>query len=112
MPKYASTPAPSRSTSRTPQQRHSSPSTRTKAKPTALPPALAPAPATPRFLLSMEEVAYELHMSVGGVHKLLARGELGGSVKIGRRRLWPIKAIEVYIQERIEAAVVEEGGVA
>lgn len=112
MPKYPPPSAPARSTSRTLRRQHDQPSPSIRAKAKAKPdPSPLPPPQSPRFLLSIEDVARELYMTPAGVYKLLARGELAGSIKVGRRRLWPIKAIEAYIAERI-AAAEDAGGAA
>ncbi len=60
-------------------------------------------PGVPRLLLTREEAAYALHMSLAKVKQLIARGESGiaapggiFSMKIGGSRRIPMWAIEAY----------------
>lgn len=86
---------------------------KTPAPPSFIPPPPSPPspppPQPPRFLLDMDETARELHISKAGLFRLLQRGDGPSSIKVGRKRLFPIAAIERYIAERAAAG---EGGAA
>lgn len=59
-----------------------------------------------RWLLDIPQACRALHQSRAALFRLLAAGELGPSVKIGRRRLIPVSTVEAYIARLI----AEEGG--
>lgn len=59
-----------------------------------------------RWLLDIPQTCAALHCSRAKLFRMLAAGEIGPSVRIGRRRLIPVTAIETYIARLI----VEDGG--
>lgn len=59
-----------------------------------------------RWLLDIPQACAALHVSRAALFRLLAAGNLGPSIKIGRRRLVPVTSIESYIARLI----AEEGG--
>lgn len=63
-------------------------------------------PLASRWLLDIPQACAALHVSRTALFRLLAGGELGPTVKIGRRRLLPVSSIESYIARLI----AEEGG--
>ena len=76
------------------------------AKPTPAPkPASAEYDLDSRWLLDIPQACRALHQSRAALFRLLAAGELGPSIKIGRRRLIPVSTVEAYIARLI----AEEG---
>lgn len=65
------------------------------------PPHHAAVATPPRFLLNIPEACHELHLSRATLFRFLARGDIG-SIKVGRRRLVPIRDIEAYITRQRE----------
>lgn len=56
---------------------------------------------TSRWLLDMPEACRELHISRQTLTRLIARKDID-SLRIGRRRLIPVSAIEDYITKQRE----------
>ncbi len=57
-----------------------------------------------RWLLDVPEACRELHISRAALFRLMARKELD-SIRIGRRRLVPVAAIEAYIARQRDMEV-------
>lgn len=57
-----------------------------------------------RWLLDVPEACRELHISRAALFRLMARKELD-SIRIGRRRLVPVSAIEAYIARQRDMEV-------
>jgi excisionase family DNA binding protein len=72
---------------------------------TTAPEPLSEQQSTSRWLLDIPETCRELHISRAAVFRLIARKELD-SLRIGRRRLVTVSAIEAYIakQQEMEAS--------
>jgi excisionase family DNA binding protein len=58
---------------------------------------LAPAPAAPALLLTINEAAQALRLSRAQVYNLVSRGELQ-TIKIGSSRRVPLAALQAYIE--------------
>ncbi len=55
-------------------------------------------------LYTVDEIAKELHMSVGTVRNRLSQGEpMPPSVKVGRRRLFPEDSFQKWMKLRLES---------
>lgn len=55
----------------------------------------------PKYL-SVEDLSEELHMSVGTVRNRLSNGDpMPPSIKVGRRRLFPIKQFHSWMAEKL-----------
>ena len=64
---------------------------------------------TPSLALPPEEAAHALHITRSAVYRLIAQAKQGDpdglpSIKIGKRRLVPVIALEAFIQRRLETA--------
>lgn len=80
--------------------------TMTAPTPTAPKPASAEYDLDSRWLLDIPQACAALHCSRAKLFRMLAASEIGPSIRIGRRRLIPVTAIESYIARLI----AEEGG--
>ncbi len=58
-----------------------------------------------KLLLSITEAAGRLGIGRSHLYELVLAGQVE-SVKLGRRRLIPTEALERFVKERLEAAVV------
>jgi excisionase family DNA binding protein len=55
-------------------------------------------------LLTITELADVLHMDVGTIRNRLSRGEpMPPSVKVGRRRLFPVSELEKWLMQRLQS---------
>lgn len=53
-------------------------------------------------LLTVEEVAERLRVSVNAIHQAVYRDSAPPSVRVGRRRLFPERLLEEWIADRLD----------